>query len=67
MDVGVWMSPAVLEAKLEHADTPKPEGAWNLARWPSGFDERGASPTRRRERWKVGRLFSHRFRGPLSS
>ncbi len=39
MDIGVWMPPAVLEAKLEQADTPKPEAAWNLARWPKGMTE----------------------------
>lgn len=39
MDIGVWMSPGVLEAKLEQADTAKPEAAWNLARWPSGMQE----------------------------
>ncbi len=41
MDIGVWMSPGVLEAKLEQADTSKPEAAWNLARWPKGMDEEG--------------------------
>ena len=38
MDLGVWMSPAVLEHKLEARDEGNPEQAWNLSRWPrSGF------------------------------
>lgn len=44
MDIGVCMSPGVLEGKLDQAETPKPEGAWNLARWPQGLD--GAGPHR---------------------
>lgn len=40
MDVGVWMSSAVLEHKLEARDEANPEQAWNLARWPrEGFPE----------------------------
>lgn len=41
MDIGVWMSPSVLESKLDQADTAKPEAAWNFSRWPRGFDEHG--------------------------
>ena len=37
MDIGVSMSPGVLEGKLEQADTSRPEAAWNLANWPSGL------------------------------
>jgi hypothetical protein len=38
LDIGVWMSPAVLEHKLEAQDEPNPEQAWNLSRWPKdGF------------------------------
>ncbi len=40
MDIGVWMSPAVLDHKLEAQTEPNPEQAWNLSRWPkTGFPE----------------------------
>jgi len=41
MDIGIWMSAARLEEKLEAADAGNPEQAWNLARWPSGLSEAG--------------------------
>jgi hypothetical protein len=36
VDLGVWMSSAVLEHKLEAQDERNPEQAWNLSRWPKG-------------------------------
>lgn len=36
MDIGVWMSPAVLEHKLEAREEANHEQAWNLTRWPRG-------------------------------
>lgn len=39
MDIGVSMSPGVLEGKLEQADTNRPEAAWNLANWPTGLSD----------------------------
>ena len=35
MDVGVYMSKAVLAHKLAARNEPNPEQVWNLARWPS--------------------------------
>lgn len=43
MDIGVRMSPGVLEGKLDQATSPKPEAAWNLARWPQGLEPKGAN------------------------
>lgn len=37
MDIGIWMTPAVLSHKLDAQDDKNPEQAWNLARWPQGF------------------------------
>lgn len=39
MDIGIWMNAQTLEDKLEQQDTPKPEAAWNLSRWPQGFTD----------------------------
>ena len=41
MDIGVWMSPDVLEHKLEAQDDKNPEQAWNLGRWPRGLSDPG--------------------------
>lgn len=41
MDVGVWMSPAVLADKLRARNQRNPEQAWNLARWPSRLSAPG--------------------------
>lgn len=41
MDVGVWMSPAVLAHKLHARREPNPEQAWNLVRWPSRLSGSG--------------------------
>ncbi len=43
MDIGVWMSPEVLEGKLDQVESSKPEGAWNLTRWPEGFSKKGVN------------------------
>jgi len=39
MDIGIWMQPAVLEHKLEARCDRNTEQAWNLSRWPTGFEE----------------------------
>jgi hypothetical protein len=39
--IGVWMSPTTLELKLEHADTRRPEAAWNMAKWPTALSSPG--------------------------
>jgi len=41
MDIGVWMSPATLEHKLEAQEDPNPEQIWNLSRWPTRISEEG--------------------------
>jgi hypothetical protein len=41
MDIGVWMSRAVLEHKLEARDERNPEQAWNLGRWPTELSVQG--------------------------
>jgi len=35
MNLGVWMSKAVLSHKLEARNERNPEQAWNLSKWPS--------------------------------
>ena len=40
MDIGVWMSPEVLEHKLEAREESNPEQAWSLSRWPKGLSEK---------------------------
>lgn len=37
MDLGVWMSPEVLEHKLEACDEKNHEVTWNVARLPAAF------------------------------
>ena len=37
MDIGIWMNARTFEDKLDQQETPKPEAAWNLSRWPQGF------------------------------
>lgn len=39
MDIGIWMSRETLAHKLEAKHDKNPEQAWNLAKWPSGFNE----------------------------
>ncbi len=46
LDLGVSMSPAVLEHKLEAADDKNPETTWNLSRWPKGFSDPAAADHR---------------------
>src|SRR5207248_2988273 len=41
VDLGVWMSPGVLEHKLEAAEERNPEQTWNMGRWPKGLSEKG--------------------------
>jgi hypothetical protein len=38
VDIGVRMTDAVLEHKLEAQEERNPAEAWNLARWPSGLE-----------------------------
>jgi len=39
VDIGVWMSRAVLAHKLGFRTSPNPEVSWNLRNWPEGFVE----------------------------
>jgi len=39
MDVGVWMSPAVLQHKLDMRDTLNPEAVWNVRWVPEGLGQ----------------------------
>jgi hypothetical protein len=39
MDIGVWMQPAVLQAKLDARYERNTEEAWNLAQWPTAFSD----------------------------
>jgi len=41
MNIGVWMSPAVLAHKLQARHDRNPEQAWNLARWPKALSNPG--------------------------
>jgi len=41
VDVGVWMSAATFEHKLDGRDEKNPEQAWNMGRWPSRLSEPG--------------------------
>jgi hypothetical protein len=40
-DIGIWMSAAVLQHKLEARSERNPEQAWNLARWPAALSQPG--------------------------
>ncbi len=46
MDIGIWMTPETLEAKLEERHSGNPEAAWNLTRWPRGFRSDPEAPDR---------------------
>ena len=41
MDIGVWISAAVLDHKLHAQLEDNTEQAWNLSRWPTRFTEEG--------------------------